>query len=180
MSCSNTRYAKRLYNLSDNVDEDIKISMAVNHFRKQLYCKMGVAYVITYKDSIYCENSRLPKDSSRWMGLNLVEITELPCPYYYVDSLPLGKECPGFPTSYIEIKNRLFVYEGEPSPMTKEMMVILERYNILQRREENEWPDYPINDAARGNDYYFRKGTIHFKLVRTNRATGWYLPPKVK
>jgi hypothetical protein len=87
------------------------------------------------------------------------------------------------PSRHIVIDGKLFYWYDDNYPLTEEMLAVLWKYNLLCDDREGKIgiPDFSTDDSQKGADYYFCKNNLsHYKRVITNRAIGYYAPPKLK
>lgn len=96
-----------------------------------------------------------------------------------------------FPNRYKIIEDKLFVWKDSLTPLNKEILDVLNTYNILDstdiKRELGLLPDdfedtrMVITDRRlKGVDYYICKNNVDkYKKVLTNIAYGYYEPPNL-
>src|SRR5690606_6633341 len=101
----------------------------------------------------------------------------------------IGKKTAWFPTNFVELNGKLFLWHDSLAPLSKEVIEIIHTYGILDsisvKRDLGLLPeDFEDNrtistdDKLKGVDYYFCKDDISkYKKVKTNIATGYYTPP---
>jgi hypothetical protein len=87
----------------------------------------------------------------------------------------------GLPTRYIESKGKLFYWDDSTRTVTPEVINIFKKYNHIDTAFLNVYIPIHINDAKKGEDYYFcRNNLLKYKKVRTRMAMGYYEPPKLR
>lgn len=88
-----------------------------------------------------------------------------------------------FPTKYLIKNKRLFLWKDGETPLTKDILSIMDKYNILDSTNlQKEYNTIIISndDGLKGVDYYICKDNIkHYKKIKTNIAAGYYTPPKL-
>ncbi len=97
-----------------------------------------------------------------------------------------------FPNKYIEMDNKLFYWKDNYTPLNKNVIEVLDSYNILDSTDiklqlgmlPDDFEDTRVvttGSKLKGVDYYFcKKQPNKFKKVLTNIAYGYYEPPKIK
>lgn len=96
------------------------------------------------------------------------------------DSTVVGKKGVKMPTRFIEKNGKLFYWWDKDYPLTQEALDVFGKYNLLQDDEDGTilFPDFTINDAQKGIDYYFCKNNLtSYKKVKTNKGIGFYDAP---
>lgn len=87
------------------------------------------------------------------------------------------------PTRYIEKNGKLFFWWDNEYPLTEKTLAVFSKYNLLQDDEGGiiKFPDFIIDDAQKGADYYFCKNNLtKYKKVITNIGIGYYDIPNLK
>jgi len=98
----------------------------------------------------------------------------------------VGTNHPYFPTKYIIKKDKLFYWYDANEFITKKLIHTLAKYNQIDSLNVKEFIGIPktsglIDDSKKGIDYYFCKNNlVKYKKVITNKAMGWYKPPRLK
>lgn len=99
------------------------------------------------------------------------------------DNMKVGKKGVEIPTRYIEKDGKLFYWQDDDYPLTQEALTVFERYNLLAENNLDgiiEFYNFKINDAQKGVDYYFCTNDLtKYKKVTTNKAIGFYVPPRL-
>jgi|AGTN01.1.fsa_nt_gi hypothetical protein len=89
-----------------------------------------------------------------------------------------------FPSRYIERDGKLLYWGDSTRILSEEIVNILAKYNQIDStfvNDEKAYPEFVIDEKIKSADYYFCKRDItKFKRVVTNKAMGWYDPPKLK
>ncbi|GHV37011.1 hypothetical protein FACS1894178_8670 [Bacteroidia bacterium] len=90
-----------------------------------------------------------------------------------------------FPTDYISIDNTLFYWKDPLHNITSDIIKKLNEYNLIdslfmQHENFKGLIDLAIDEKAKGVSYFFCKNDLSkYKRVVTNRASGYYKPPKL-
>jgi hypothetical protein len=85
-----------------------------------------------------------------------------------------------FPTMLIETNGKLFLGYDETKNVTDTIINTLYRYNLIDTMSVYT-VTMIIDDTKKGVDYYFCKNNLSkYKKVITNKAMGYYKPPKLK
>ena len=86
------------------------------------------------------------------------------------------------PSRHIEKDGKLFYWWDNDYPLTKEMLTILWKYDLLFDDTKGllgGFPQFSIDDSQKVAHYYFCKNDLSkYKRVVTNK--GYYKPPKLK
>src|SRR5690606_11838355 len=97
-----------------------------------------------------------------------------------------------FPNRYIIKENKLFLWRDNITPLSKEILNVIQEYGVLDSTDVKKvlglLPDdfederlITIDDKLKGVNYYVCKSNINkYKKVKTNIAFGYYKPPKLK
>ncbi len=87
----------------------------------------------------------------------------------------------GFPTGYFEYESKLFYWHDSTRTITKDLISVFTKYNLIDTMIVNAYiPESTIDHSKKGIDYYFCKDNlIRYKKVKTNKALGYYDPPKL-
>jgi len=97
-----------------------------------------------------------------------------------------------FPNRYEVEKGKLFLWKDSITPLRRNILNVMNKYGILDstdiKRELGLLPDdfedtrmVIIDDGLKGVDYYICKNHIEkYKKIVTNKAVGYYTPPKLK
>lgn len=94
----------------------------------------------------------------------------------------IGTNYPNFPTRYIEQAGKLFYWHDSTNVITDELVSVLAKYNQIDSTNVNGIVEIKgtLDETLKGVDYYFCKNNLlEYKKVITNRAIGWYAPPKL-
>jgi len=95
----------------------------------------------------------------------------------------IGSKTSMLPTRFVEQNGKLFYWWDKDYPLTKEMLKVLKKYNLLVDEEGGAIRalDFKTNDAQKGVDYYFcRYDFSKYKKITTSIGIGYYEPPLVK
>ena len=87
------------------------------------------------------------------------------------------------PTRHIEKNGKFFFWCDNDYPLTEKTLAVFSKYNLLQDDEGGiiKFPDFIIDDAQKGADYYFCKNNLtKYKKVITNIGIGYYDIPNLK
>ena len=87
------------------------------------------------------------------------------------------------PSRFIEREGKLFYWSDNDYSLTKKMLIVLEKYHLLQDDESGRItiPDLSGYISEKGVHYYFCKNNLtKYKKVITSFAIGYYKPPKLK
>lgn len=97
-----------------------------------------------------------------------------------------------FPNNYVIKEEKLFLWKDSVSPLSKEILNVLQEYGVLDstevkkalgllRDDSEDLRVRIVDDRLKGVDYYVCKSNINkYKKVKTNIAFGYYKPPKLK
>lgn len=125
--------------------------------------------------SIYIDNDDI-------LGLSILGVNENKI--YPSLNDKIGDKTTIFPSHYIEKNNKLIYWGDSISTLSEDIVKVLSRYNQIDStfvNEEQAYPDFVIDESIKGAHYYFCKNNLaKFKRVITNKAMGWYAPPKLK
>lgn len=142
---------------------------------------------------IYNELNRMVLETNgngndRWVegkpyeGIIAVNISASYDKMLLTDSIKVGKKGVKIPTRFVEKEGNLFYWWDDDYPLTQEALDIFSKYGLLQD-DEGGWvkfPDFSINDAQKGVDYYFCKNDLsQYKKIVTNKGIGFYDAPKL-
>jgi hypothetical protein len=86
------------------------------------------------------------------------------------------------PSRYIEQDGKLFFWWDNDFPLSKEMIALLWKYNLLCDDTAGliRMPEFTIDEKQKGAHYYFSKyNLLKYKRVVTNIAPGYYKAPKL-
>lgn len=187
---------KELIRTGDN-DQAIAIHNAIVDFSHscRLYKKDSV-FSVSYHAKVYDEayltkryDPMFGNEIMTWMpgplreDLVLVTISAAPEAHFLVTANTRVGENGHIPSRYVIMDGKLFYWFDDSYPLTKEMLDILWKYNLLQDDDGGliTVPDNPINDSKKGADYYFCKNNLtKYKRIVTNIGHGFYKPPKLK
>lgn len=98
----------------------------------------------------------------------------------------IGTNHPYFPTRYIEQEGKLFYWYDSTHVITNDLVSILSKYNQIDSLNVNGFVGIPetsslIDESKKGVHYYFCKNDLlKYKKVVTNKALGYYEPPKLE
>lgn len=97
-----------------------------------------------------------------------------------------------FPNKFIVINGKLFLWKDNKTPLSKEILQVLNKYKVLDSTDIKEHygmlpPGFKdtrliiLDDGLKGADYFVCKNNIRkFRRIYTNRAFGYYKNPKIK
>lgn len=98
------------------------------------------------------------------------------------DSIGIVPSSP-FPTKYLIKNKKLFLWKDENIPLTKNVLSVMDKFNILDSTNLNKGYNtitISSEDGLEGVDYYICENNIkHYKKIKTNIATGYYSLPKL-
>lgn len=101
--------------------------------------------------------------------------------FFPTPNIKLGSHYPSFPTQFLEVNNKLFVWYDSTQNISSDLIMILSRYNQLDSMNVEsivQIPEYRINDAKKAMYYFFCKKNLSvYKKVKTSIALDWYDPP---
>lgn len=82
------------------------------------------------------------------------------------------------PSKYIEMENKLFIWNDNSASANNQTIQVLKKYRIITDGKLDSMK--VIDDSKKGTDYYFCKRNLKiYKKVTTNIATGYYQIPKI-
>jgi hypothetical protein len=88
------------------------------------------------------------------------------------------------PTGYLEKDGMLFYWHDSSKKPTdnQDLISTIKKYNILDTLIVGVTiPESTISHGKKGNDYYFcKQNLLKYKKIRTNKAMGYYAPPRMK
>lgn len=153
---------------------EVAIQIAVNDFLDNCSLrKMDSVFSV----NIYTDNNELLV-----LGISRMHENKI----YPSSKDKIGMSSLKFPSHYIERDNKLVYWcmNDSAQTVTEEIVNILSKYNQIDSafvNEEKAYPEFVIDESIKGADYYFCKNNLAiFKRVITNKAIGWYNPPKLK
>jgi hypothetical protein len=87
-----------------------------------------------------------------------------------------------FPTGLLESNGKLFFWYDKTKSVTDTIINTLYKYNFVDTMIVNTYiPGGTINHAKKGANYYFcRSDLSKYRKVVTDKAIGYYKPPKLK
>lgn len=144
--------------------------------------KKDSVFSVNFQDSVFNravlegsnEHTYSWKRGALYDQLVSVEIGASYYKHYYSEDTK-GK----LPTQYIIKNGKLFYWWDDNVPVTKEIIAVLWRYNLLQT--DFLIPNFSINDNQKGAHYYFCKNDLsNYKRVITKIGLGYYKPPKLR
>lgn len=95
----------------------------------------------------------------------------------------IGSSYSNFPTEYYIINSKLFSWYDSTKYVSEKLIYALADYHQIDSMNVNGFiglPEQIIDDSKKGADYYFCRNNIYkFKKVITNRAIGYYKPPRI-
>jgi hypothetical protein len=94
----------------------------------------------------------------------------------------IGTSHSNFPTRYLEQEGKLFYWYDSTDVITLRLISVLSEYNQIDSTNVNSIVEIKgtLNESLKGVDYFFcKKNLLKFKRVVTDRAVGWYDPPKL-
>ncbi|MGM0589439.1 MAG: hypothetical protein ACQETE_13540 [Bacteroidota bacterium] len=103
---------------------------------------------------------------------------------YYPDyTNKVGSSKPNFPTRYLMVKGKLFIWYDPNKKVSQELIHALSEYDMIDSLNVNGFegvPNIVFNDKRKGVHYYFCKNNIlSYKKVRTSVGMGYYEPPEL-
>ncbi|HUX53918.1 MAG TPA: hypothetical protein VMV56_05870 [Williamwhitmania sp.] len=131
--------------------------------------------------------SKLDDGSYKWIigraykGIIAVSISASHNRFLYTADTKVGSKGK-LPSRYVEKSGKLFFWWDDNYALTEEVLDVFRRYELLQDDEGGtiKFLDSRINDAQKATDYYFcKKDLTNYKKVTTNKAIGYYEPPKL-
>lgn len=180
LGCSSLKNS--MIKTGENIKE-VAIYNAILDFSKKcsLFQKDSV-FSVSFKDSLYSlVLKQIDERNFRWVrdrfyeGVVTVSILAFPEYQFYYSEETKGK----LPSRYVIKAGKLFYWSDHNYTVTEEMLAVLWKYNLLQ--EDFLIPEFSTNDSQKGADYYFCKNDLSkYKRVITNKAIGYYDPPKLK
>ena len=82
------------------------------------------------------------------------------------------------PSNYIEINNKLFIWNEKDNLPDEKTIQVLKKYGIISKESIDTLKI--IDDKKKGTDYFFCKNNLNkFRKVNTNIAIGYYELPKI-
>jgi len=171
----------------DNRYDAVKNAIIDFSSKPKLYRK-SLVFQVTPLDTLHKNILRVLDDgTSEWVsgeayeGIIAVGISANDNKFLVSSKDSIGSKT-GLPSRFIERDGKLFFWFDREFSMTQETLSILKKYNLLVDDEDGKIfeLDYITDDAQKGVTFYFcRNDLTKYKKVITNRAMGFYEPPKL-
>ena len=186
VDCASVRYSP-IETGADLQETAIRIAIADFSNTCRLFKKDSV-FCVDYNDSVF-EKATLvvgtfnDGHTLQWKrgdlldGMACVEIGAASYYQHYYSEDPEDANS-HLPTKYVIVRGKLFYWRDEKHEVTEDIIGVLWRYNVLQ--SESIIPDFFEDENAKGAHYFFcKKNLSKYKRVVTNKALGYYSPPRV-
>ena len=195
--CSSTR--KAMIPTGENIKE-IAIHNAILDFSSntRLFRKDSIFFV-SFSDTLHTfALKRVDERTRRWevdrvyedivtvrisVHRICVECVECTDRFLYTARTTIGSKGGTLPTRHIIKDNKLFYWWDDDYPLTKEMLAVLWKFDLLCDDTEGliQMPEFTTDNRLKGAHYYFcRNDLSRFRRVITNIGLGFYRPPRLR